>query len=101
MPIAAPMPRDVPDLMTCEDGSKVSDVAPWEGKRRAEVMEYFFSQEYGRTRGEKIDVRYELLTENKKALGGKATQRQVKFTVTGSGKVKEFTITQPGATEDE
>lgn len=29
-------------------------------------------------------------------------QRQVKFTVTSStGKVKEFTITQPGATEDE
>lgn len=69
----------LPDPLTCNDGSKVTTVEQWENKRRAEILEYFYTQEYGRTRGEKIDVRYEVLTENRKALGGKATQRQVKF----------------------
>lgn len=79
----------LPDPLVCNDGSRVTTVEQWEGKRRAEVMEYFFTQEYGRTRGEKIDVRYELLTENKKALGGKATQRQVKFIFSNGSKEME------------
>lgn len=31
----------LPELLTCEDGTKVTTVAQWEQKRRPEVMEYF------------------------------------------------------------
>ena len=61
----------LPELLTCEDGTKVTTVAQWEEKRRPEVMEYFASQEYGRTPQEKIAVTYETLKENPKAMGEK------------------------------
>lgn len=79
----------LPDVLTCNDGTKVTTVEQWEKKRRPEVLEYFFSQEYGRTRYDKIDVRYETISENKKALDGKATCRQVKFIFSNGTKEME------------
>lgn len=52
----------------------------WEEVRRPELLELFTSEMYGRTPDDSgITVRYELLTENPAALGGKATSKQVKF----------------------
>lgn len=79
----------LPDALTCNDGTKVTTVEQWENKRRPEVLEYFFSQEYGRTRYDKIDVRYETISENKKALDGKATCRQVRFIFSNGEKEME------------
>ena len=72
----------LPDLLTCEDGSKVKTIAEWEQKRRPEVMKLFASQEYGQTPRDKIAVTYETVKENKMAMGGKATSKQVKFSFT-------------------
>lgn len=79
----------LPELLMCEDGTKVTTVAQWEQKRRPEVMEYFASQEYGRTPQDKIAVTYETLTENRMAMEGKATSKQVKFTFTNGKNVVE------------
>lgn len=72
----------LPDALTCNDGTKVSTVAEWENKRRQEILEYFFSQVYGRTPQDKISVSYETLAENPNDLGGKATSKQVRFVFT-------------------
>ena len=69
----------IPDVLTCNDGTKVTTSRQWESRRRPEIMEYFYSQEYGHTPADRIAVRYELVSENKEALGGKATMRQVRF----------------------
>ena len=79
----------LPDLLTCNDGTKVTTKRLWEKKRRPEVMEMITSQEYGRTPSQKIKVKYETVAENPTALGGKATSRQVRFTFTGNGRTHE------------
>ncbi len=79
----------VPDMMVCNDGTRVTDIKTWEEKRRPEIMEYFFSQEYGRTRYEKIPVSYEDISRDRKALGGKAICRQVRFVFSNGEKKLE------------
>lgn len=70
----------LPPLLTTEGGQSVTTSAQWEQQRRPELLELFSSQMYGRTPDDSgITVRYELLTENAAALGGKATSKQVKF----------------------
>lgn len=69
----------LPELLKSSDGKKITNVKGWEKIRRPELMELFAREVYGRTQLDKIDVSYELLTENPKALNGKATSKQVKF----------------------
>jgi dienelactone hydrolase len=69
----------LPDVLQCSDGRRVASVEEWERVRRPEIMELFASQMYGRTPEGKITVTSETLTENPKAMNGKATTRQVKF----------------------
>jgi len=69
----------LPELLKGSDGKKITNVKEWEKIRRPELMELFATQVYGRTPLDTIDVSYELLTENPKALNGKATSKQVKF----------------------
>src|SRR5690606_20592086 len=70
----------LPELLISSKGKAITSVRQWEKVRRPELMELFSSQMYGRTPDDAgITVRYELLTENPEALGGKATSKQVKF----------------------
>ena len=79
----------LPNLLECNDGTIVTSPQEWETKRRPEILEYFFSQEYGRTRHDKVSVSYKTLTENTHALNGKATLRQVSITFSGAGTTLE------------
>ncbi len=79
----------LPDLLTCNDGKKVTSVRQWEKQRRPEVMEFFASQMYGRTPKDKIRVTYETLSENPNFMDGKATSKQVKFTFSNGKKKTE------------
>ena len=77
---------DLPDVLTCQDGTAVTTKKQWEKKRRPELLRTFYSQEYGFTPEGKVKVQYELLQENKQALDGTATQQQVMITFSGNGK---------------
>lgn len=78
----------LPELLVTESGKKITTKKEWETLRRPEILEIFSSKMYGRTPKDKIQVKYTLMEENKKDLGGKATRRQVKFTFTsGSRKI--------------
>lgn len=79
----------LPALLTTESGQPVTTVAQWEQQRRPELLELFASYMYGRTLTDQIAVRYEVLTENPQALGGKATSRQVKLLFSNGTKALE------------
>lgn len=68
----------IPNPLKCEDGSIVSTSEEWMKKRRPEVLRLFEREVYGRTPQEKQpDIRFAVLSEDKKALGGKATKREI------------------------
>lgn len=46
--LAMPRIANVPELLTCEDGTRVETVSQWEGKRRGEIMEFFLREVYGK-----------------------------------------------------
>ena len=81
-----------PDPLTFNDGTKVTTVKQWENQRRAELLEIFSSQMYGRTPKDKIKVTYETLSENPNFLNGKATAKQVKFIFTNGQKKHEAVL---------
>ncbi len=76
----------LPELMQTANGTAVTRIDQWEKQRRPELLELFSGKVYGRTPSEKIDVTYELLQEDKKALSGKATSRQVRLTFSNGKK---------------
>lgn len=68
----------IPDVLTCEDGTKVTSKAQWLEKRRPELLRIFEREVYGRTPGGKpAGLRFVVTSENRQALNGKATMRQV------------------------
>lgn len=76
----------LPDVLMCNNGMKVKTVKEWESIRRLELLEIFSSQEYGRTPTEKMNVSYDVLSEDTNALNGKATRKQILFTFTNGKK---------------
>lgn len=79
----------LPDVLTRNNGKKVTSVKQWEKKRRPELLEIFTAQMYGRTPKDKIGVTYETLSENPNALNGKATSKQVVFRFANGKKTVE------------
>ena len=76
----------LPDVLTCNDGTRVTNKKEWERKRRPELMELFSRLEYGRTPKEKIRMTASLIEENPNALGGLATMQQVCLRFEGNGR---------------
>ena len=70
---------ELPDVLRTESGHQVRSVADWERIRRPELLDVFSETMYGRTSREHIPVRYRVIKENKNALEGKATMRQVEL----------------------
>lgn len=74
----------IPGVLTCSDGSQVTTREQWLEKRRPELLALFEREVYGRTPGGKpAGMRFVQTSENRKALGGKATMRQVSIFFTG------------------
>ena len=68
----------LPDALTMLDGRKVTDAGMWFAERRPELLDLFESEMYGKAPGA-IPASYELLEEDRAALGGKAIRKQVKI----------------------
>ena len=77
---------ELPDVLTTESGRQVRSVADWERMRRPELVDVFSETMYGRTPGEHIPVSYRMIKENKNALEGKATMRQIEMRFEKNGK---------------
>ena len=80
---------ELPDVLTCNDGTKVTNKRMWEKKRRPEVMEMFQGQMFGRTPKDKIKVDCTLLQEKKDAVYGKATIQQIQMRFSNGSKTHD------------
>ena len=68
----------LPDPLVRNDGSPVRDAKAWYRDRRPEILSLFETNMYGRTPRELLPQRFEVLSSEKGALGGKALRRQVR-----------------------
>jgi len=67
-------------LLVNEEGKKVTTPQEWENDCRPEILSLFADQEYGITPTGSFETKYEVVATNPKALGGKATSKQIKIT---------------------
>ena len=67
----------LPPLLETTDGTPVKSVKVWEKKRRPEILHLFEENEYGKMPGKPAGMHFKLREENKHALNGKATRKQV------------------------
>jgi len=68
----------LPDPLVCEDGSRVKNRRDWENKRRAEILDLFTKECYGKAPAAPDDMKFELVEQCDTALSGKATRKQVR-----------------------
>jgi hypothetical protein len=67
----------LPDLLVCQDGTRVTDASTWASKRRPELLRLFETEVYGKAPSKRVPMRVADSTEHDDALGGKAILRQV------------------------
>jgi hypothetical protein len=70
-------PYTLPDPLVSADGAPVADAAAWRARRRPEVVRLFEEHVYGRMPGRLPGTRFETRSVDPKALGGKATRKEV------------------------
>ena len=74
----------LPDPLIMLDGTEVVDPETWKLKRRPEILELFRKYVYGRAPVERPeDMSFDIFDEDRKALDGKATRKQVRVNFTG------------------
>ncbi|MGN6390054.1 MAG: hypothetical protein ACTHL1_11130, partial [Burkholderiaceae bacterium] len=69
-------PYELPELLRMADGSLVTTPAQWK-KRRAEILELYRENVYGRAPGRPQKLRFEVVENDRHALDGAATRRRV------------------------
>lgn len=71
----------LPDLLTTLNGKKIKKAGQWEKKRRSEVLELFRENVYGRVPLTPYTKSFRLIKEDKNAMDGNATLKQVDITI--------------------
>ena len=67
----------LPNLLTLNNGKKVTNTHDWSYKRRPELLSMFKTEMYGQMPGKPADMRFKVFDQDRNALGGKATRKQV------------------------
>lgn len=77
----------LPDPLVMENGEHVKSAQVWEEERRPELLKLFETHVYGRSPGKPDHIYFKKTSEDKNALGGRATRREVDiyFNEDGSG----------------
>ena len=70
-------PYRLPDPLVLADGSQVKTADMWLRQRRPEILEQFRTLVYGKSPGRPEAMTFKPLDIDRKALGGKATRKQV------------------------
>jgi len=89
----------LPDPLRTEEGRAVTSAELWSKTRRPELLRLFESQVYGKTPkpSQPIQPTYEVISEDREALGGKAVRREVsiRFTDRSDGPHMDLLIYAP------
>jgi hypothetical protein len=67
----------LPDPLVCADGAPVADVEQWLTVRRPEILALFEEHVYGRAPARPAGLVWEVTSEDRVALGGLATRKEV------------------------
>jgi hypothetical protein len=67
----------LPDVLTCQDGTRIATPDQWRHTRQPEIMALFAEHVYGRTPAGVPPMRFEIQSRDTAALGGAATREQV------------------------
>ncbi len=78
----------LPELLKCKNGKVVTTVKEWENIRRPEILADFEKFLYGKIPEKAEKVEYELLSEKKGAVNGKAIRREIRIYFTGKNQQK-------------
>ncbi len=78
-------PYTLPEVLKTATGKTIRNKKDWESLRRPEILEIFSREVFGRTPQQALPVTYTLISENKTALGGKATRKEIKACFSSSG----------------
>jgi hypothetical protein len=69
--------NSLPDVLTMANGKKVTTAQQWYTKRRPEILTLFKKEMYGQAPGKPANMAFKVFDEDKNALGGKATRKQI------------------------
>ena len=76
----------LPDVLTALNGEKVSDAKMWTKVRRNGILELFRENVYGRVPSTPYTKNFKLVNEDKNAMNGNATLKQIDITIASGGK---------------
>jgi pimeloyl-ACP methyl ester carboxylesterase len=83
----------LPEVLTTLKGKKVKNARLWEKERRSEILELFRENVYGRVPSTPYSKSFKLVNEDKKAMDGAATLKQVDITISSDGKSLDIHLT--------
>jgi hypothetical protein len=67
----------LPDPLVSQDGSRITTSQEWQQKRRTEILRLFETHVYGRSPGRPTGMKWEVVSDDRNALGGKAARQEV------------------------
>ncbi len=73
----------LPDPLVMLNGEKVTDAKTWQQKRRPEILQLFETHMYGRSPAPLKSMNFKVTSVDRKALGGKATRKEVSVCFNG------------------
>jgi hypothetical protein len=81
--IAQQKVTNLPDVLTLNNGKKVTTAKQWKAQRKPELLELFKREMYGQSPGKPAGMTFKVFDQDKNALGGKAIRKQVTVYFTG------------------
>jgi pimeloyl-ACP methyl ester carboxylesterase len=76
----------LPELLVSSSGKKISSAGKWTKVRRPEMLELFRENVYGRVPSTPYSKSFKVVNEDKNAMEGRATLKQVEITIASEGK---------------
>ncbi|WP_425635891.1 acetylxylan esterase [Algoriphagus yeomjeoni] len=76
----------LPELLSLENGKKVTNSETWMNERRPELLNFIAELQYGKTPPAPKSIDYEVFDKESEALNGKAIRRQVRIYLTENSK---------------
>jgi pimeloyl-ACP methyl ester carboxylesterase len=86
---------NLPDVLTCLDGTKISDVTGWQSRRRAEILQLFQDEVYGNIPdyGDlKTNYRVADVCASPDIMAGQAVRKTIEISATRQGRHFDFPL---------
>ncbi len=76
----------LPELLTSQEGKKITTSRQWEKIRRPEILDLFEEHVYGQVPQDFDDIQFKITNQDSEAMNGKATLKEVAITITRHNK---------------